>query len=130
VEGGSEILFTNSVSLEISHKFLAQLAASDPAAEHVVIWDGAAFHQRAGVHALPPHIHLPPYSPELNPVERLWDRVKDVICNRLFASLPDLEEALLEALRPFQEPARVFSLIGTRWLHTQAKHYVVTSCLL
>jgi len=112
VEGGSEILFTNSVNLEISHKFLEQLAASDTAAEHVVIWDGAGFHQRAGVHALPPRIHLlapPPYSPELNPVEKLWDLVKDVICNTIFASLPELEEALLGALLPFQEPTRVLS---------------------
>jgi transposase len=123
VSGGSEILFSNSVNLETSHKFLEQLAASDPEAEHVVIWDGAGFHPRAGTHALPERIHvlrLPAYSPELNPVEKLWDQVKDAICNQVFANLPVLEEALLTALRPFQDATRVLSLVGRGWLHAQA----------
>jgi len=33
-----------TVSLALSGGFLAQIADSDPAAEHVVIWDGAGFH--------------------------------------------------------------------------------------
>ncbi len=28
-------------------------------------------------------ITLPAYSPELNPVEKLWDHMKDEICNRV-----------------------------------------------
>jgi transposase len=123
VSGQSEILFTNSVNLETSHKFLEQLAASAPDAEHVVIWDGAGFHPRAGNPALPARIHvllLPPYSPELNPVEKLWDQVKDAICNQLFPSLPALEDALQTALHPFREATRVLSLLGGGWLHAQA----------
>ena len=54
---------------------------------------------------------LPPYSPELNPVQGLWDQVQDVTCNRHFASLDPLEEALTQAPGPFwEEPARVLSL--------------------
>lgn len=63
---------------------------------------------------------LPPYSPELNPIEGLWDQVQDVTCNRRHESLDDLEETLTAALRPFWEtPARVLSLIH-HWLHSQA----------
>lgn len=123
VEGRSEILFSNSVNLETSAKFLEQLGASDPAAMHVVIWDGAGFHQRDGHAALPANVRivtLPPYSPELNPVEKLWDQVKDAICNQLHATLPVLEEAIQAALKPFQDSARVLSLIGAGWLHAQA----------
>jgi len=123
VGGGAEFQFLPSVSLELSHGFLQQLAASDPQAEHVVIQDQAGFHPRPGDPALPARIHLlplPPYSPELNPVEGLWDQVQDVTCNRHFQSLDELETALTTALRPFWEtPARALALIH-HWLHSQA----------
>ena len=121
--GDAQFRFMPSVNLEFSRDFLQQLAASDPAAEHVVIQDQPGFHPRAGDASLPERIHLlplPPYSPELNPIEGLWDQVQDVTCNRRHESLDDLEEALTEALRPFWEtPARVLSLIH-HWLHSQA----------
>ena len=123
VEGLAEFQFLPSVSLELSHGFLQQLADSNAQAEHVVIWDQAGFHPRTGDPALPARIHLlplPPYSPELNPVEGLWDQTQDVTCNRHFASLDELEAALTQALRPFWEtPARALSLVH-HWLHSQA----------
>ena len=123
LEGDAEFRFMPSVSLDFSRDFLQQIAASDPAAEHVVIWDQAGFHQRADEAGLPERIHLlplPPYSPELNPIEGLWDQVQDVTCNQRHASLDDLEETLTAALRPFWEtPAKVLSLMH-HWLHAQA----------
>jgi transposase len=123
VAGGAEFRFLPSVSLELSHGFLQQLADSDLHAEHVVIQDQAGFHPRPGNPALPARIHLlplPPYSPELNPVEGLWDQVQEVTCNRHFTSLDELETALTTALRPFWEtPARALSLVH-HWLHSQA----------
>ena len=123
VEGLAEFQYLPSVSLELSHGFLQQLADSDAQAEHVVIWDQAGFHPRPGDASLPARIHLlplPPYSPELNPVEGLWDQTQDVTCNRHFADLDHLEETLTQALRPFWEtPTRVLSLVH-HWLHSQA----------
>ncbi len=123
VQGLAQFQYLPSVSLALSTGFLQQLADSDPAAEHVVIWDQAGFHPRPGAPALPARIHLlplPPYSPELNPVEGLWDQVQDVTGNRHFAGLDQLEAALTQALRPFWEtPARALSLVH-HWLHDQA----------
>ena len=123
VEGRAEFPFLPAVSLELSGGFLRPLAASDVRAEHVVIWDHAGFHPRPGEATLPARIHLlplPPYSPELNPVEGLWDQTQDVTCNQHFANLDALEETLPQALRPFWEtPARALSLIH-HWLHSQA----------
>jgi transposase len=123
VEGLAQFRYVPSVSLALSGGFLQQIADSDPQAEHVVIWDQAGFHPRPGAAGLPARIHLlplPPYSPELNPVEGLWDQTQDVTCNRHFADLDQLEEALTQALRPFWEtPARVLSLVH-HWLHDQA----------
>ena len=44
----------------------------------VLIWDGAGFHTGEDV-VVPSNvslIQLPPYSPELNPVENLWHYTK------------------------------------------------------
>jgi transposase len=123
LEGDAQFRFMPSVNLGFSRDFLGQIAASDPAAEHVVIQDQAGFHPREGDPRLPNRIHLlplPPYSPELNPIEGLWDQVQDVTCNRRHKNLDALEQTLTTALRPFWEtPARVLSLIH-HWLHFQA----------
>lgn len=39
-------------------------------------------------------IPLPPYSPELQPVERVWPLVDEPLANRAFATLTDLERVL------------------------------------
>ena len=123
VTGLVQFQYLPSVSLELSRGFLAQITDSDAQAEPVVIWDQAGFHPRAGDPRLPERIHLlplPPYSPELNPVEGLWDQVQDVTCNRHFPDLDGLEAALTQALRPFWEtPARALALVH-HWLHDQA----------
>ena len=121
---GAEFFYSPTVNLECSALFLQQLAQSDPEAVHVVIWDGAGFHQKDRNPQLPANIRLvqlPAYSPELNPVEKLWDIVKDAICNRIFATLDQLEEALTSVLAQYwRETQRVYNLIGTNgWLLAQ-----------
>ncbi|MCK4563805.1 MAG: IS630 family transposase [Verrucomicrobia bacterium] len=126
VDGGGVFCYLPTVTLENTHLFLEQLAQSDPDAEHIVIWDGAGFHQRPGDPSLPKRIHLiplPPYSPELNPIERLWDVVKDQICNQVFETLDAIEEKITEALRPYwEQPAYARSLVGEGWLYDQANN--------
>ncbi len=121
--GESHFWYAPTVSLECNRAFLAQLAAADPKSVHVIIYDGAGFHHRDTHVDLPENvriINLPPYSPELNPVEKLWDVVRDAICNQLFLTLDQLEAALTTRLRPYWEDTfRVLSLIGSGWLHTQ-----------
>jgi transposase len=117
---GAQFLHTDGVSLEASRCFLEQVGRSAPEAMHIVIWDGAGFHQDEGAQELPTNvrvIHLPPYSPELNPVERLWDVVKDHICNRVWKDLEELMTAINEVLAEYwTTPAKVRTLIGDGWL--------------
>ncbi len=122
-DNAAEFACLPGVSLALNHLFLERLAARDPAAEHVVIWDQAGFHPQPGLHGLPEHIHvlpLPPYSPELNPVEVIGDVIKDRIANTLWQTLEAIEEALGEELRPIYESAeRVRSLVSHPWLIEQ-----------
>ena len=90
----TQFLLAETVDLPTEIQFYRQVAQSDPAALHVMIQDGAGFHLRDGDERLPDNLRivtLPAYSPELNPVEGLWDQLKDVLCNRVFATLAELE---------------------------------------
>ena len=122
-ENAAEFLCLPEVSLTMSRIFLERLAARDPQAEHVVIWDQAGFHLKADLHAVPERVHLmelPAYSPELNPVEAIGDVIKDRIGNVLWETLDALETALGEELRPIYETAqRVRSLVSHPWLVEQ-----------
>ena len=132
VEGRAEFLHLPTVNLDCNARFLALLHASDPDAQHVVIADQAGFHLRPGDPRLPKGVHvicLPPYSPELNPCEQLWDVLKDGdgFANGLFHSIAQLRKALRPGLRRFWDDASaVLSLIGRPWLHDQANSSVKT----
>ena len=57
------------------NQFLEELSLRlAPGVHEMLIWDNAGFHTGKGV-VVPPNITLlplPPYAPELNPVENLW----------------------------------------------------------
>lgn len=124
VEGGSQFQLMPTVGLDLTQAFLEQIAASDAQAQHVIIWDQAGFHHRAGDPRLPARVHvlpLPAYSPELNPPERLWDVIKDHLCNRVYHGIEALEDATCTALQPFiRNAARVLQVVGGGWLHLEA----------
>ena len=119
----SQALFTNSVSLEHSGRFLEQIVASDPQNQHVVIWDRAGFHPGNGHEVVPQGVHLlplPPYSPELNPVEQIGRFIRDAVGNQAWQSLAQIEAAIEAELQPvWKEPSRVARLIGNNWLTNQ-----------
>lgn len=122
-ENRVELLFTPGIDQDIHATFLQQIGQSDPQAQHVIIQDQAGFHLKPDDRRLPMNVRLvalPPYSPELNPVEKLGDLVKDAICNRLFGSLRSLEDAILAELEPLRQSGqRVAQLIGDGWLLEQ-----------
>jgi hypothetical protein len=79
-----------TVNQEVSARFLEQISATDPAAWHVVIQDRAGFHLDNAAAERPANVTLlplPPYSPELNPVERVGSLLRKATANRAFADL-------------------------------------------
>ena len=67
----------------------------------VLIWDGAGFHTSEDV-VVPSNvslIQLPPYSPELNPVENLWHYLRaHHWSNRLYRDYDALQEEAVRSL--------------------------------
>lgn len=60
--------------------------------------------------------HLPPYSPELMPAERLWELTDEPLANRTFERLADLEAVLAErCVALTDERERIRSLTLYHW---------------
>jgi len=120
---GSVFCFQSTVNQESYEQFLAQISAYDPAAIHVVIQAGAGFHLPEDDGRVPANVRLitlPAYCPELNPIEKLWDHLKDVVCNKVYPSIEELRAALHRWLEAFwRDQTRAFSLIGRGWLWAQ-----------
>jgi len=82
-----------------------------------MVLDGAEWHKRLSF-ALPENLKLhflPPYSPELNPVEHLWDELREKhFHNRVFDSIDALEDHLVDALRAMENDTERVAT-STRW---------------
>lgn len=99
--GHAEGLLSPQLNTKIINTFLELFSQTIPQDEHaVVVWDGAGFH-RANALRTPEHItlvELPPYSPELNPIENLWHYLKSHFwSNRAYADYDALETAAMTA---------------------------------
>jgi transposase len=86
----------------------------------IMIIDGAGWHRSASL-ILPENIRLlplPPYSPELNPVEHIWDYLREnAMPNIAFKSLHQLEDALCRQLRDLEnDPERIQSMTNFPYL--------------
>jgi transposase len=95
-------LFLPEVNTDMMNIFLDEFSKEYPDKDILIILDQAGWHKAKDLKA-PPNItfmFLPPYSPELNPVEKLWQWLrKEVTHNNLFKTLEALMDALEKELR-------------------------------
>jgi transposase len=84
-----------------------------------LVWDRAPSHRDGRVRRVGlPLIELPPYSPELNPAERLFEELRREVEGEVYATL-DHKVAAIEAILHDLDahPARVQQLCGWDWVH-------------
>lgn len=100
--------------------FLEEVGVRHPDEHIVMIMDGASWHksQELRVPKNMELIYLPPYSPELNPVEHLWAEMRKTwFANSVFNSMDSLEILLVEALCILENSSeRVKSFTGFDWI--------------
>lgn len=84
----------------------------------VLVLDGAGWH-RAKDLAVPDsmtRLFLPPYSPELMPMERVWQWMREHdLSNRIFADEAAIDRACKESWNKLT-PARLQSITATKWI--------------
>jgi transposase len=92
------------VNTECLNMFLAEMSKALGDKEVIMVIDGASWHKSQDLQ-VPPNIqivYLPPYSPELNPVERLWQYIKsNTIKNKVYENLNVLEETICNFIKNF-----------------------------
>lgn len=119
-DGVMDSLVLPWVNAEMMSLFLRTVAERHPDEFIVMVMDQAGWHI-ADALQVPKNMQiefLPPYSPELNPAEHLWDdlREKD-FANRAFSAMSAVEEALVRGLRrQEQNPVAMQRLTGFGWI--------------
>lgn len=109
-----ELPTLNAVHFQL---FLDHFASADPTAFQLLLLDNGAFH-KAHALRLPANIGLlffPPYTPELNPIERLWRDLKDWLASYHPTTLEELATLLSTRLQQYT-PAAFRSLTGFPYL--------------
>jgi len=108
---------------EAMQKHLDEISASIADKAHgVVIMDGAGWH-KSGALNIPENLSilfLPPYSPELNPTENIWQFLRQTyLSNRVFETWEAIVDVCCEAgNRLTTEPGRIKSIATRNWATT------------
>ena len=106
---------------EMMNLHLAEISANvAPGAHAVLTIDGAGWHQKGDKLCVPDNItllHLPPYSPELNPVENVWAYLRsNKLSNRVFETYEDIVDACCEAWNSLTAaPKQIASITARPW---------------
>lgn len=108
-----EMPHCNSQSFQI---FMDQMAVRDADEFKIVILDNGAFHHAKSLQIAPnmAFIFLPPYSPELNPAEKMWRYFKDKVSMIAYQSLESLQLKLSEVIK-CTTPQLIQSICGNKY---------------
>jgi len=97
-------IFRGSLNGERFVKYITDELAPTLQKGDILVWDGLPVHKVKGV--LEPIkakgasiLFLPPYSPEFNPIELLWSKLKSFLRKAKARTIDTLENAIREALK-------------------------------
>lgn len=111
-------------TMSVFMEFTAKQFANDFC---IMFLDGAGWH-RAHALRIPANVRLiglPPYSPELNPVELVWDYLRDnYMGNQVFESLDQVMDVLEKGLHEIgKQPNMIKSMTNFDWINALSLTY-------
>ena len=95
--------------------FLNELSKQNATEFKILFLDNGAFHKAKRL-VIPVNIALcfiPPYSPELNPAEKVWAFIKKKITNKAFKTLIELQSFIDAIIKKYINPERIKSITTT-----------------
>jgi transposase len=119
--GVGAALVLPTVNTAAMNLHLAEISALvAPGAHAVITLDGAGWHQTGGKLKLPDNISLlplPSYSPELNPVENIWQFLRqNYLANRVFDTYATIVDACCDAWNALvAAPDTIRSIASREW---------------
>ncbi len=120
--GATEALITPWVNKEAMNTHMKQISDATLTGRHaVVIMDGAGWHTKDTLDEFDnlTMIKLPPYSPELNPIEQVWQWLRqNCLANRCFSGYENIVDECTRAWNTFREDIeRVKSICKRDWIN-------------
>ena len=98
--------------------FLKELSKAYPKDQILLVCDGAAWHKSKGL-IVPENItllHIPPYTPEMNPIEQIWKQLRAMgFRNEVFRTLECVIDRLCETIRSLT-CEMVRSITSRQWI--------------
>ena len=119
-DGVLDTLVLPEVHAEAMGVFLAEVAQRHADEFIVMVLDGAGWHKAKRL-KVPDNmrlVSLPPWSPQLNPAEHIWDELREKwFANRLWLSMDQVDQQLVTGLSVLEgDPKRIASLTGFDWI--------------
>ena len=96
IDGDQFVWEINGIDAKIFEAYLKELSLHRPTEFKIIIIDNASYHTTKKL-KVPQNIYLmniPPYSPELNPCEQVWQYIKQRYKNTIFESMDSLRKWL------------------------------------
>lgn len=90
--------FCNTEGFQV---FLDEFSAQEPHEFKIMVLDNVAFHKAKRL-KIPSNIclvFLPPYSPELNPAEKMWSILNRNFTNKVFKNLVKIGEFITDRIK-------------------------------
>lgn len=120
LEGQLDWMITRQMNTINMSAFLAQVSARYRRDFIVMVVDGASSHVAKDL-VIPKNVRLlrlPPYAPELNPQEHVWDELREkAFPNRVFSDLDSVIDQLQESLpRLASDRVALRSLTAWPWI--------------
>jgi putative transposase len=111
--GASFFLELPHLNTAMFQVWVESFAAAFPESFNIIVLDNGAFHKaktlRWPANTVP--VFLPPYCPELNPIERLWRDLKDKLADLLATTLDELSDTVCALMQNYSN-ATLQSLTG------------------
>jgi len=110
-----ELPFCNTETFQI---FLNEFSKENPTELKVIVLDNGAFHKSKSL-IIPENIvliFLPPYSPELNPAEKVWWLLKREFVCKTFEKMDDLKKHIEKSIMKTINVKTIKSLCSFEYL--------------
>ena len=122
VDGQCDFLTLPAMTKACMDSFLEELSQRYPNEYLLLICDGASCHQMDSP-TIPDNIRLetlPPYCPDLNPCENMWDKIRETFFHKhVFKTMEAVEDQLVTAAKHYEANTNIVKSIASwqccRW---------------
>ena len=116
--GESSFLICPSCNTECMNLFLQNLSKEFAEDYILLVCDGARWHDSKNL-KIPDNIqllHIPPYTPEMNPIEQIWEELREKgFRNEVFSSLDQVVDRLCQTITALTKET-ISSITGRDWI--------------